>query len=109
MIYRILHLAQNLADNPFQIMIPFKSVTILVNKLDFLASAAFVTPAHNSLWHEHHAALARWNMFMSLRFQHLFEVAAPLLFAVHHIVKNGDEDVPQIHLWYQSHLHERAN
>lgn len=39
----------------------------------------------------------------------LFEVAAPALLPVHHVVKDGDHHVPQVRLRHQRHLQERAN
>lgn len=40
---------------------------------------------------------------------HLFEVAAAPLLPVHHVVEDGDHDVPQVGLRHQSHLQEGAD
>lgn len=40
---------------------------------------------------------------------YLLEVATPPLLPVHHVVEDGDHDVPQVGLWNQGHLQEGAN
>ena len=40
---------------------------------------------------------------------HLFEVAVFPLLPVHHVVKDGNHDIPHFRLWDQCHTQERAN
>lgn len=40
---------------------------------------------------------------------YLFEVSAPPLLPVHHVMEDGDHDVPQVRLGNQGHLQERTN
>lgn len=39
---------------------------------------------------------------------YLFEIATASLLPVHHVMEDGDHDVPQIRLGHQSHLQERT-
>ncbi len=40
---------------------------------------------------------------------YLFEIATASLLPVHHVMEDGDHDIPQIRLRHQRHLQERTN
>ena len=50
----------------------------------------------------------RWEN-LSLAAVYLFEIATASLLPVHHVVEDGDHDIPQIGLRHQRHLQERTN
>lgn len=58
--------------------------------------------------------ITRWNIsFRQVRLfwraVYLFEIATASLLPVHHVMEDGDHDIPQIGLRHQRHLQERTN